>query len=527
MKLKAVEMQGFKSFPDRTRLNFDDGVTVIVGPNGSGKSNISDAIKWVFGEQSVKSLRGTKMEDVIFTGSVTRKPTGFAWVSLFIDNTERDIDVDSDEVVITRRLYRSGESEYRINNNMVRLKDLTELFMDTGLGRDGYSVIGQGKIAEIVSSKSTQRREIFEEAAGISKFRHRKTEAEHKLEQAEENLVRLRDIMGELEDRVGPLRVQAEKAKQYLVYADERKTLEVSLWVINLEKLRGFIKEQQDKLLIAESDRNAAAQKMEEIESALQEITRQLQDAASFIERRHASIREIEERVGQERVDIAVKKNNLEHNNEKLQEIAEELEASSVSGSELEEKLETLADELTGKNAELEADRQAIAGEQDALEEKRREESRLKTERQSLILQREELRQKLHKEEISGETAGSLAEDLADRLKELREQAKNKDETLAKQKEELKEHEAFAEELNEKLEGLENSKGGYAMKLQSRSGKLEELENRRAALDREAGEKLQRARVLGDLEKNMESFAQSVRRRPEGNYRTGFLSYQD
>ena len=146
MKLKAVEMQGFKSFPDRTKLTFDDGITVIVGPNGSGKSNISDAIKWVFGEQSVKSLRGAKMEDVIFGGSISRKPTGFAWVSLFIDNTDRSIDIDSDEVVITRRLYRSGESEYRINNNPVRLRDINEMFMDTGLGRDGYSVIEQGKI---------------------------------------------------------------------------------------------------------------------------------------------------------------------------------------------------------------------------------------------------------------------------------------------------------------------------------------------------------------------------------------------
>ena len=272
MKLKAVEMQGFKSFPDRTKLTFDDGITVIVGPNGSGKSNISDAIKWVFGEQSVKSLRGAKMEDVIFGGSISRKPTGFAWVSLFIDNTDRSIDIDSDEVVITRRLYRSGESEYRINNNPVRLRDINEMFMDTGLGRDGYSVIEQGKIAEIVSAKSTQRREIFEEAAGISRFRYRKTEAERKLQQAEDNLVRLRDIMQELEDRVGPLKAQSEKAKQYVVLAGEKKSLEISLWLEQLAKLGRQLAELEDKTLLAANDRTTAQRRLDEIERELEEI---------------------------------------------------------------------------------------------------------------------------------------------------------------------------------------------------------------------------------------------------------------
>ena len=224
MRLKGIEMQGFKSFADRVRLTFEDGITAVVGPNGSGKSNISDAVKWVFGEQSVKSLRGSKMEDVIFGGTAGRRPQGFAWVSLIIENADRSIGVDSDEVTITRKLYRSGESEYKINGNPVRLKDIHELFMDTGLGRDGYSVIEQGKIAEIVSAKSTQRREIFEEAAGISKYRYRKEEAERQLEKAEDNLVRLRDIMSELENRVGPLRVQAEKAKKYLVLADEKNS---------------------------------------------------------------------------------------------------------------------------------------------------------------------------------------------------------------------------------------------------------------------------------------------------------------
>ena len=192
MQLKSLQIQGFKSFPDKTELTFGTGLTAVVGPNGSGKSNISDAVRWVLGEQSTRSLRGEKMEDVIFLGTSSRKPTGFASVALTIDNTDRQLAVDADEVTIARRLYRSGESEYRINKTAVRLKDVTELLMDTGLGRDGYSIIGQGRIEEIVSSKPTQRREIFEEAAGISKYRYRKAEAEKKLESAYENLLRLR-----------------------------------------------------------------------------------------------------------------------------------------------------------------------------------------------------------------------------------------------------------------------------------------------------------------------------------------------
>ena len=231
MRLRSLEIQGFKSFPDRTRLSFNDGITAVVGPNGSGKSNIADAVRWVLGEQSTRTLRGGRMEDVIFGGTQNRKPQGYAQVQLTIDNADRVLPYESDEVTISRKLYRSGESEYRINQASVRLKDIYELFMDTGLGRDGYSIIGQGKIAEIVSARSSQRREIFEEAAGISKYRYRKLEAQRRLEGAEENLLRLKDILAELESRVEPLREQAEKAMQFLEFSQEKRTLEISLWV--------------------------------------------------------------------------------------------------------------------------------------------------------------------------------------------------------------------------------------------------------------------------------------------------------
>lgn len=511
MKLKAVEMQGFKSFPDRTKLTFDDGITVIVGPNGSGKSNISDAIKWVFGEQSVKSLRGAKMEDVIFGGSASRKPTGFAWVSLFIDNTDRSIDIDTDEVVITRRLYRSGESEYRINNNPVRLKDINETFMDTGLGRDGYSVIEQGKIAEIVSAKSTQRREIFEEAAGISKFRYRKTEAERKLTQAEDNLIRLRDIMQELEDRVGPLKAQSEKAKQYVVLAEEKKSLEISLWLEQLAKLGRQMAELEDKTLLAANDRTTAQKRLEEIERETEEIQQKTQELNLYIEHKRDRIREWETAISEAKVNAAVKQNTVTHNEETIRELQDEWERSMLSAGELEEKLTGLREDCALLQKEAEETARRWEESQKALEAKRQEERRLATEQSALALQKQELQENIHRAELSAETAGTLAEETVDRLEALRGQAKNKDENLTRLREELAGHRAFAEELRERLESLQNSKNGYLYKLKSRSDKIAEVESRQRNSEKLAGEKLQRAQVLTDLEKNYESFNNSVK----------------
>ena len=511
MKLKAVEMQGFKSFPDRTKLTFDDGITVIVGPNGSGKSNISDAIKWVFGEQSVKSLRGAKMEDVIFGGSASRKPTGFAWVSLFIDNTDRSIDIDTDEVVITRRLYRSGESEYRINNNPVRLKDINETFMDTGLGRDGYSVIEQGKIAEIVSAKSTQRREIFEEAAGISKFRYRKTEAERKLTQAEDNLIRLRDIMQELEDRVGPLKAQSEKAKQYVVLAEEKKSLEISLWLEQLAKLGRQMAELEDKTLLAANDRTTAQKRLEEIERETEEIQQKTQELNLYIEHKRDRIREWETAISEAKVNAAVKQNTVTHNEDTIRELQDEWERSMLSAGELEEKLTGLREDCALLQKEAEETAHRWEESQKALEAKRQEERRLATEQSALALQKQELQENIHRAELSAETAGTLAEETVDRLEALRGQAKNKDENLIRLREELAGHRAFAEELRERLESLQNSKNGYLYKLKSRSDKIAEVESRQRNSEKLAGEKLQRAQVLTDLEKNYESFNNSVK----------------
>ncbi|NCU27033.1 chromosome segregation protein SMC, partial [Candidatus Nomurabacteria bacterium] len=236
MYLKKLELQGFKSFPEKTVIEFHEGVTAIVGPNGSGKSNITDAIRWVLGEQSVKTLRGSKMEDVIFTGTQSRRAMGFAEVTMVIDNTDGRLPVEYSEISVSRRLYRSGDSEYLINKTVCRLKDVQTMFMDTGIGRDGYSIVSQGKVDEILSHKSEDRRKVFEEASGIVKFKTRKDEAERKLENTAQNLLRINDIIAELQSQIGPLEQQAKVARQYLVHRDELKSVEIALFLDNITK---------------------------------------------------------------------------------------------------------------------------------------------------------------------------------------------------------------------------------------------------------------------------------------------------
>jgi len=369
MYLKALEIQGFKSFPDKTVLNFGEDITAIVGPNGSGKSNISDAICWVMGGQSARSLRGSKMEDVIFSGTEKRGPVGFAQVTLVLDNSERIFpSIDSSEVMVTRRYYRSGESEYYINKQSVRLRDINELFMDTGLGREGYSMIGQGRIAEILSAKSADRREIFEEAAGISKFRHRKEETERKLDRTEENLVRINDKIAELELQVEPLRGQAEKAKRYLLLRDELRVLEISVWMEKLDELRtGLIKLRADHA--AASKR---AEEMREKQNGLYEedelLMQQTRDNDLEQERVRQAAAELEGKARDQESDIEVLRTSIQHNQESMTNIELEL-AQQVSRSQ------GISDQIAEKDrriAEIDSRCAALEQELDELLEKAR-----------------------------------------------------------------------------------------------------------------------------------------------------------
>ena len=308
MYLKALEIQGFKSFPDKTVLTFGEAITAIVGPNGSGKSNISDAILWVMGEQSSKALRGGKMEDVIFGGTLKRKQMGYAEVSLILDNSTHIFDRPEAEVMVTRRYYRSGESEYFINKASCRLKDVNEMFMDTGLGREGYSIIGQGKVDAILSVKSADRREIFEEAAGISRYRHRKEEAERKLGHTADNLVRISDKIEELEMQVEPLRMQSEKAKKYLVCRDELRGLEISVWMEQLDRLREGSRKLVADYENAAQDRDAAAGAQEALYRRSEELGERMQERERALERIRAELAQMDEVSGERESSVAVLK---------------------------------------------------------------------------------------------------------------------------------------------------------------------------------------------------------------------------
>ena len=330
MYLKALEIQGFKSFPDKTVLNFDKDVTAIVGPNGSGKSNISDAMLWVMGEQRSKALRGGKMEDVIFGGTEKRSPLGFAQVTLIVDNSEHIFDCDNTELMLTRRYYRSGDSEYYINREAVRLKDINSLLMDTGLGRDGYSIIGQGRISEIVSSRASDRREIFEEAAGISRYRSRKEESERKLAKTEENLVRINDKIDELELQVEPLKKQSEVAKKYLVLRDDLRIREISVWMATLDKLKIQNEVVENDYADAKERLDNAHRSLEALYASSENISERMHQKDVEVEQTRAKLSEVEAKISECDSECAVLRANIENSNEAVKRMQSDIEDGSV-----------------------------------------------------------------------------------------------------------------------------------------------------------------------------------------------------
>ena len=353
MLLKSLELQGFKTFPDKTLLTFEKGITAVVGPNGSGKSNISDAMRWVLGEQSTRALRCSKMEDVIFSGTPQRKAQGFSEVTITIDNTDRRLNFDGDTVAITRRFYRSGESEYRINKTMVRLRDVHELFMDTGLGRDGYSIIGQGKIDSIVAAKSEDRREIFEEAAGISRYRYRKEEAERRLQKAEENLIRLRDILSELEGRVEPLRVQAEKAEKFIAFDAEKKKLEIGLWLETLNRSGRVVREAEEKISIAQSQYQEAEAALEKLAQEIERNFTETNGCTVQMETVRSEAAAADEDATRKEGEISVIENDIRHDAETVARLTAEIEEAAMSEKEIGLEIAEKETAVKAKEAEI------------------------------------------------------------------------------------------------------------------------------------------------------------------------------
>ena len=510
-RLKTLEIQGFKSFPDKIKLNFNDGLTAVVGPNGSGKSNISDAIRWVLGEQGVKSLRGSKMEDVIFDGTQARKQQGFAQVSLTVDNSDNLLDMDSDEITITRKYYRSGESEYRINGASVRLKDVNELFMDTGLGKDGYSMIGQGKIAEIVDAKSSERRQIFEEAAGISKFRYRKIESERRLKGAEENLLRLRDILTEVETRVVPLKEQSEKAKKFLELSGERKTLEISLWVSTLENSTENLRKHEDKLVIIKNEYDEIETEIENLDAKTTDVYAEMQDCLVKMDELRKEKEDAETLSAQLVSDIAVLNNDIQHNNANIDRITDDIGSVKTSSMALADEIEIKKQMVADAEKRIQATEKDILKKQDEILNlaKQSDEFAGKVAELTNSLNRLTLEQTEQKMMLL--SAKDIEQELTQRI-EVASKAKSvQQENLDISQAELTEIESGIENIKDQNTQLDNSLTGYAMKLQSRAKKLDEVQAECDGIDKKINEKLSRAKLLSDLEQNMEGFAYSVK----------------
>ena len=511
MYLKALEIQGFKSFPDKTVLSFGEDITAIVGPNGSGKSNISDAIRWVMGEQSTKALRGGKMEDVIFGGTALRKQQGFAEVSLVLDNTDHLFPLEESEVMVTRRYFRSGESEYYINRRSVRLKDVNELFMDTGLGREGYSIIGQGRIDEILSVKSGDRREVFEEAAGISRFRHRKEEAERKLERTQENLVRITDKIDELELQVEPLRNQSEKAKRFLLLRDELRSLEISLWLDQLEKLRaGNIKTM--------SDYENAVRQREEAQGAVERLYAAAEDFSAQMRDKDVEAEGVRFQMMQKQADanglenaIAVLRANIQNNLENRDRIQRELDqqegrAGSVA-AQIHERRQRL-EELAGQRAQL----------QDHLERRQGEAQDAARSAGQLAGELEQLRQKESVEHASAADAKALLsalaaaeQELLDRDESLRQELAAGEEVLDSVRAARQEAAAALDKAQEDRDSLQNMLNGYTLRVESRQRKAKEAEERHVKLQMEENAIRSRVHMLSEMEKMYEGYSKAVK----------------
>ena len=511
MYLKALEIQGFKSFADKTVLTFEHGITGVVGPNGSGKSNIADAVRWVLGEKSTKQLRGAKMEDVIFSGTATRRPQGFAEVTLRLDNSDHALNNPENEVSVTRRYYRSGDSSYLINGKTVRLRDVDELFMDTGLGRDGYSMVSQGKVDDLVSVKSENRREMFEEAAGISHYRYRRADAVKRLDQTEENLVRLRDIVAELKSRVGPLEKQSIKAQQFLLLAAERKELQIGLWLNTLERSSRVVREQANKLDIARAQYDDVCAALEDLSAAIDEASQNIRDCNVGMEQLRAKNAGIEEEAAALEAQAAVYENSVAHNNETAERIDADIALQEKSMAEADDEKAAVLSRIAALDG-------LIAGLREKLSALATQMAGLKSEDEAYSDEYNQINDRLTaavtaisdlKIELSG--ANSAVEEILKRMAEI-------DEAIAARKqtaEELLKRKTAEEQTLETaktgLTALVNMRSGAALKLKKSEEKLAERKEAYEAKKLELLSMQQRLKFLEDTEKNMEGYQGSVK----------------
>ena len=512
MVFKELEIQGFKSFPDKVKITFDAGVTGVVGPNGSGKSNLSDAVRWVLGETSSRQLRAAgKMEDVIFGGTRRRSAMGFASVRLTLDNTGHTLDVDADEVTIGRKYYRYGDSEYTINGQVCRLRDVYELLLDTGIGRDGYSVIGQGRIAEIVAAKSSERREIFEEACGIAKYRYRKTEAERRLAAAGENLERLRDILGELESRVGPLEKESAKAQKFLELSEQRKTLEVTLWTDSVHRARDTVRQQVRDYETAQADYERFDGEAKAAEQEAEEIRMQAQQLTIAVERLNGDIRSITEQISGSDSRIAVLENDILRNEESIASLRSEIEAGEQDGAEADAALQR----HRAVAAKMEAEGEKLAAEIDALNaelEQLADASNASGARKdTLRAEITDLTAKRTEAQVAQAAAEAAEETARQRLPALEQAVQEGTDQWETARQDLTDTIRYREMLTENEKQLANVRSGLELKLKNRKAALDEADTAEQRLGRELDAARQRLSVLRELEKNMDGYQNSVK----------------
>lgn len=511
MYLKSLDIQGFKSFPDKVHIEFSSGVTAIVGPNGSGKSNIVDAVRWTLGEQSVKNLRGGRMEDVIFGGTPRRKPLGFCEATLTVDNREHSLPVDYDQVAVTRRYYRSGESEFFINKKAVRLRDVRELLMDTGLGREGYSIIGQGRIDEILAAKSGDRREIFEEAAGITKFRYRKAEAERRLEGTEENLTRIRDIVAELAGQAAPLKTQAEQAKQFLLLRDQLRVLEVSLWMDGLEQLAENRRRVQTDFENAQRSVSARRRQLEQLYEHIQQLTDQNRQKELEADQARQQLRQIESELAALQSRQAVAQANAENNRNNAARLKAELaeqqnrrRAARQQSQERERQLAQLEQQLAA--LEQQGARQA---EQQAQARQVREEAGLALEQTKQQLAR--LQQQIHLLELEQAALESGQAETDSQQQSLTAEIGQAQKRLEQQKELLEQSGQQLTQLHRQQAQRQARVHSLSQALQQRQQQAGQLEQQLQQARRRLAADQDRANLLESLEQEYEGFSRAAR----------------
>lgn len=511
MILKSLELQGFKTFPDKTSLQFERGITSVVGPNGSGKSNISDAMRWVLGEQSVRTLRCSKMEDVIFNGTPQRKALGFAEVTLTIDNADRCLPFDNDTVAVTRRYYRSGESEYLINKNTVRLKDINELFMDTGLGRDGYSIIGQGKIDSIVAARSEDRREIFEEAAGISRYRYRKEESERRLNKAEENLVRLRDILSELEGRVEPLRLQAEKAEQFIALDKEKKGLEIGIWLETLDRSGRVLREHGEKISLAQAQHGELEEEIQSIAQRTEENLREVNRCTVGMEEARAQAAALDEQAVRAEGEASLLENDAAHNRENLHRLEGQVEEASRSGQDVDQEISGKREEMAQKERQIQESRDRLLAFTQRLEELRQGADEATRQMEQAAVELAQYNASLAEQRIALSSTQTSVVEIRHRAGAVEESVRQAQERLASAQQEARELEELLQAAETAVSGRENAVKGYEMRLESRRRRAQQAKEAWDKLVLDGNEQLRRAKLLTDLERNLEGFSQSVK----------------